>query len=130
MSKIHLNHLSFNLAGIFFVITLIVQLYLIFLMFNISMINYYSIIIILFLLALQYSIFHRFSLGIVNNICIDNDFLYIDYVRQFKHNVFKIELNKINEQYYPDAPKNPWSVANTIWTVILMVLWILTYLPA
>jgi hypothetical protein len=40
------------------------------------------------------------------------------------------KINKINEQYYPDAPKNPWSVANTIWTVILMALWILTFLPA
>ena len=95
MNKIRLNYLSFDLAGIFFVIALIVQLYLIFSMFNINMINYYFIFTAFLLLALQYSLLHRFSVGTVNNICIKDDFLYIDYVKHFKHDVFKIELNKI-----------------------------------
>lgn len=38
------------------------------------------------------------------------------------------KINKINEQYFPNAPKNPWGVANTIWTTILSIIIILGYL--
>ena len=38
------------------------------------------------------------------------------------------KINKINKQYYPDAPKNPWSVANTIWTLFCSALLILGYI--
>ena len=40
------------------------------------------------------------------------------------------EINKINEQYYPNAPKNSWKLSNTIWTIICLILWVLTYLPS
>lgn len=39
------------------------------------------------------------------------------------------KINKINEQHFPNAPKNNWSVANTIWTIVLIVFWLLIYLP-
>ncbi len=42
---------------------------------------------------------------------------------------FQNKINKINEQHYPDAPKNPWKVSNTIWTILFSILIILLYLP-
>lgn len=33
-------------------------------------------------------------------------------------------INKINKVYFPDAPKNGWTIANTIWTVLSVVLFI------
>ena len=40
------------------------------------------------------------------------------------------KINKINEVYYPNAPKNPWKVSNIIWILICIVFWVLAYLPA
>lgn len=39
------------------------------------------------------------------------------------------KVNKINEQYYPNAQKNSWKISNTIWTIIYLIIWILAYLP-
>lgn len=39
------------------------------------------------------------------------------------------KINKINEQFYPNAQKNPWKISNTIWLIICLGLWILAYLP-
>ena len=38
------------------------------------------------------------------------------------------KINKINEQYFPNAPQNPWKKSNIIWTVILVILTILGFL--
>ncbi len=35
------------------------------------------------------------------------------------------KINKVNKMYYPDAPKNSWTVANTIWTIVLSALFVL-----
>lgn len=32
------------------------------------------------------------------------------------------KINKINEQYFPNAPQNSWKKSNIIWTVILVIL--------
>lgn len=40
------------------------------------------------------------------------------------------KINKVNEQYYPNATKNPWNISNTIWTIICLIIWILAYLPS
>ena len=38
-------------------------------------------------------------------------------------------INKVNENHYPNAPKNEWSTANTVWTVVLALMQILAFLP-
>ena len=35
------------------------------------------------------------------------------------------KINKTNEQYFPNSPKNPWKKSNIIWAVILAILTIL-----
>lgn len=39
-------------------------------------------------------------------------------------------INKINQEKFPNAPQNNWKISNTIWTVILAILIVLAYLPA
>ena len=40
----------------------------------------------------------------------------------------QIKINKINKNNFPDAPHNCWSVANTIWTLVLTVFFLLAIL--
>lgn len=32
------------------------------------------------------------------------------------------KINKVNKEYFPNAPVNGWTVANTVWTVVLGLL--------
>ena len=38
------------------------------------------------------------------------------------------KINKINEMYYPNAPKNPWKVSNIIWILVCITFWLLVSL--
>lgn len=39
------------------------------------------------------------------------------------------KINKTNETYFPNAIRNKWGVANTIWAIISATLLIISYLP-
>lgn len=38
-------------------------------------------------------------------------------------------INKVNENHYPNAPKNDWNTANTVWTIVLVLMKIFALLP-
>ena len=35
--------------------------------------------------------------------------------------IIQNKMNKVNEVYYPDAPQNPWGIANTLVTVLILI---------
>lgn len=39
------------------------------------------------------------------------------------------KINKVNEQNFPNAEKNPWKVSNIIWAVIFALITLASFLP-
>lgn len=37
-------------------------------------------------------------------------------------------INKINKEHYPNAPKNKWKISNILWSIILILLTLLAYI--
>ena len=38
------------------------------------------------------------------------------------------KINNINRQYFPEAESNSWNKANTIWSILAFVLWVLSFI--
>ena len=40
----------------------------------------------------------------------------------------QVHINNVNKKYYPDAPKNGWTVANIVWVVIGVLYYVFIFL--
>jgi cytochrome b561 len=40
----------------------------------------------------------------------------------------QVRINNVNKKYYPDAPKNGWTVANIVWVVIGVLYYVFIFL--
>ena len=42
---------------------------------------------------------------------------------------FQNKINKINKEFYPNAPKNGWKISNIVWIILFLILIYIILLP-